>query len=118
MKAGVRTAVLAMLPCVDVITEIGVASAFPQLRAAYGSLFRASVVVSVSPLFAVLTGWICGVLAGRLTMKRTVALAMSGWAVVTAGRLPACTMGYAAYAVCLGNGACSRYVRVTHSNSL
>ena len=83
MKAGVRTAVLVALPCVDVITEIGVASAFPQLRAAYGSVFRASVVVSVSPLFAVVTGWIWGMLANRVTLKRVVAPAIGGWSVVT-----------------------------------
>lgn len=84
-RAGVRRAVLVALPCVDVMTEIGLASAFPQLRAAYGSVLHASVVVSAGPLFAVLTGWIWGALARRLWMKRSVALAMSGWAVVTAG---------------------------------
>jgi MFS family permease len=80
---GARRAILIALPFIDVLTEIGVASAFPQLRAAYGSAFRASLVVAVSPLFAVLTGWVWGALARRAPVTRVVPAAMLGWALVT-----------------------------------
>ncbi len=82
-STALRRAILVLLPFIDVLTEIGIASAFPQLRAAYGSALRASVVVAVSPLFAVLTGWLWGAIARRTAIGRVVAGAMVGWAVVT-----------------------------------
>lgn len=82
-STAARRAILVLLPFVDVLTEIGIASAFPQLRAAYGSAFQASLMVAVSPLFAVLTGWLWGALAKRASIGRVVGGAMLGWAAVT-----------------------------------
>ncbi len=82
-SSAIRRGILVALPFIDVLTEIGVASAFPQLRSAYGTAFRASLVVAMSPLFAVLTGWLWGALARRAPMVRIVAAAMAGWGLVT-----------------------------------
>ncbi|MFP4206723.1 MAG: MFS transporter [Spirochaetaceae bacterium] len=84
MRASVPAqAILVALPFVDVLTEIGFASAFPQLRGAYGSTIRASLAVAVSPLFAVLSGWLWGALVRRIPTRRVVTGAMLGWALVT-----------------------------------
>lgn len=70
---------LLFLPFIDVLAEIGVAASFPQLRALYGSSFRASAVISVSPFLAVLSGWIWGRLVERFKMRTVLCAAMLGW---------------------------------------
>lgn len=68
------------LPCLDVITEIGLASAFPQLLTLYGSLFRASVVISMGPLLSVGGGWFWERVALGRNLDRVFRWATIGWA--------------------------------------
>lgn len=78
MKSGTWFLLL-FLPCIDVLAEVGVASSFPQLKAFYGTSFRASAVISISPFLTVVSGWIWGRLGGRFGMRTTIRAAMLGW---------------------------------------
>ena len=71
--------ILLGLPFLDVVAEIGLASAFPQLRGLYGSAFRASIVVSMSPLLAVAAGWFWGGSVSRRGLNPVFRWAAAGW---------------------------------------
>jgi MFS family permease len=71
------------LPFVDVLAEIGMASAFPQFRDLYGSAFRASVLIAASPLFAMLAGWSWGWIAARWGLRSSFRVTAVGWSVST-----------------------------------
>jgi MFS family permease len=91
-KLSVRTArstgraervLVLFLPFVDVLAEIGMASAFPQFRDLYGSAFRASVLIAASPLFAMLAGWSWGWIAARWGLRSSFRVTAVGWSVST-----------------------------------
>ena len=71
--------VTTLLPLLDVLTEVGFASAYPQLLTWYGTSLRASSVVAVGPLAAVATGWIWGRIVRRRGLGSAVRHAVLGW---------------------------------------
>lgn len=69
----------ALLPLIDVLTEVGFASAYPQLLALHGTSLRASAIVAAGPLAAVTTGWMWGRIVRRRGLACGVRLAVVGW---------------------------------------
>lgn len=74
---------LLFVPFIDVVTEVGIASAFPQWRELFGSSFRASVFLAVGPLAVVAVGWVWGGLAKRFSLSTALSAATIGWASAT-----------------------------------
>ncbi|TVR73118.1 MAG: MFS transporter [Spirochaetaceae bacterium] len=71
--------VTVFVPLIDVLTEVGFASAYPQLLAWYGTSLRASSIVAVGPLATVTTGWMWGRIVRRRGLTNAMWLAVFGW---------------------------------------
>ena len=72
-----------LLPSIDVLSEVGLASAFPHFQTLYGSASRASLFIAVNPLAAMLGGWLWGALARRFSFRAAFRLAALGWIIAT-----------------------------------
>lgn len=68
-----------VLPFIDVLTEVGLASAYPQLYDRYESTLRASTVIAAGPLAAVLSGWLWGLITRRYGIRFALYAAVLGW---------------------------------------
>ncbi|AFG37112.1 MFS transporter [Spirochaeta africana] len=76
---------LYLLPFIDVLTEVGLATAYPQLKHIYNSPLQASSLIAVGPLAAVTTGWCWGPFVRRYGVKTGMVTALLIWSAALGG---------------------------------